>query len=74
MLLITDPCFWLCQAYSGSSDEETSSFYMNYQLEGDPSQLSAMCKAIGDIIDVRSWAVGCGLPESYEQLEYKVVQ
>ncbi|KAI3424289.1 hypothetical protein D9Q98_009844 [Chlorella vulgaris] len=55
-------------AYSGFADSETGLFVMEYQLEGRPSALHALCEELSCIESVASWATGCALPEAQQQL------
>jgi hypothetical protein len=52
------------RSYSGSSDREAAAFVMEYELEGDPDALCALCTQLGGVPSVQGWAAGCAMPSA----------
>lgn len=52
------------RSYSGSVDRDAALFIMEYELEGYPEVLPAMCEDLSGVQCVLGWAVGCALPSA----------
>lgn len=52
------------RSYSGSVDRDAALFIMEYELEGYPDVLPAMCEDLSGVQCVLGWAVGCALPSA----------
>ena len=47
------------RSYSGSTDRDAALFVMEYELEGPPDDLGALCAELSTVECVRGWEVGC---------------
>lgn len=52
------------RAYSGSADFDAGLFVMEYELEGPPERLRALCDDLTGVPSVQGWSVGCILPDA----------